>query len=83
VVYGAAFGAIFPSISAMVAENTSEFERGMATGIFHALLTAGVAVGALTAGWAGDSLGVKAGLLTSPTMMVVALTVAIVIRRLK
>jgi MFS family permease len=82
-IYGAAFGAIFPSISALVAENSTEFERGTATGIFHALLTAGVAVGALAAGWAGDSLGVKTGLLTSPALMVVALGVGIVIRRTK
>jgi MFS family permease len=82
-IYGAAFGAIFPSISAMVAENTTESERGTATGIFHALLTAGVAVGALTAGWAGDSLGVKSGLLTSPAMMVIALVAGIIFRRLR
>ena len=82
-IYGAAFGAIFPSISAMVAENTTESERGTATGIFHALLTAGVAVGALTAGWAGDSLGVKSGLLTSPVMMVIALVAGIIFRRLR
>jgi MFS family permease len=81
VVYGAAYGAIFPSISAMVAESTIPEERGMATGIFHALLTSGVAVGALVAGWAGDSLGVESGLLLSPAVMVIALVVALVMRR--
>ena len=80
-VYGAAFGAIFPSISAMVAENTSTGERGMATGIFHALLTAGVAVGALVAGYAGDAIGVKSGLILSPAVMVLALVVALVIKK--
>jgi MFS family permease len=79
--YGAAFGAIFPSISAMVAEHTSPGERGMATGIFHALLTAGVAVGALVAGYAGDALGIKYGLLLSPVFMVIALAVALVIMK--
>jgi len=80
-VYGAAFGAIFPSISAMVAENTTPVERGTATGIFHALLTAGVAVGALAAGYAGDALGVKYGLILCPAFMVIALVVALVIKR--
>jgi predicted MFS family arabinose efflux permease len=80
-VYGAAFGAIFPSISAMVTEHVSPAERGTATGIFHALLTAGVAVGALLAGYAGDALGVRSGLVLSPAMMIIALVVALVIRR--
>jgi MFS family permease len=80
-VYGAAFGAIFPSISAMVTENTSPGERGAATGIFHALLTAGVAAGALVAGYTGDTLGVKSGLILCPAVMVIALMVALVIKR--
>lgn len=80
-VYGAAYGAIFPSISAMVAEHASPGERGTATGIFHALLTAGVAVGALVAGYAGDGLGVEAGLMLSPAMMVIALVMALVMKR--
>ena len=80
-VYGAAFGAIFPSISAMVAEHSSPGERGTATGIFHALLTAGVAVGALVAGYAGDALGVKYGLILSPAVMIIALVVALVIKK--
>ncbi len=82
-IYGVGYGAIFPSISAMVAENTTAEERGMATGIFHALLTAGVAVGAVIAGWAGDSLGVETGLLLSPSMLVVALVVVLVLMRRK
>ena len=80
-IYGAGYGAIFPSVSAMVSENASAEERGMATGIFHALLTAGVAVGAVVAGWTGDSLGVEPGLLLSPSVLVIALVVTLVIRR--
>ena len=80
-VYGAAYGAIFPSISAMVAENSTPGERGVATGIFHALLTAGVAVGALVAGWVGDGLGMASGLRLCPVLMAVALVVAIIIQR--
>jgi MFS family permease len=79
--YGAAFGAIFPSVSALVAGNTSPGERGLATGIFHALLTAGVAVGALVAGYAGEGLSVASGLLLCPAFMVIALVVALVIKK--
>ena len=67
----------------MVAEATVPDERGMATGIFHALLTAGVAVGAVVAGWAGDSLGVKYGLLFGPSVLVIALVVTLIIKKLK
>jgi len=80
-VYGIAYGAIFPSISAMVADHTSPGEHGMATGIFHALLTAGVAIGAPLMGWVGGALGVQIGLLLSASVMVIALVVVLVIRK--
>ena len=76
-VYGVAYGIIFPSISAMVADQTALEERGMATGIFHALLTAGVAIGAPVMGWAGGALGVQMGLILSAGIMVLALLVAL------
>jgi MFS family permease len=79
--YGVAYGIIFPSISAMVADQTEPEERGMATGIFHALLTAGVAIGAPVMGWVGGALGVKLGLMLSASIMVVALLVVLVIRK--
>jgi MFS family permease len=80
-VYGIAYGAIFPSISAMVADYTSPWERGMATGIFHALLTAGVAIGAPVMGWVGGVLGVQIGLLLSAGIMVLSLAVALIVRK--
>jgi MFS family permease len=46
VLYGAAYGLIFPSISALIADSVKAGEYGIATGIFHALITLGVAVGA-------------------------------------
>jgi MFS family permease len=79
--YGVAYGMIFPSISATVADRTSPDERGLAMGIFHALLTAGVAVGAPVIGWAGGWLGVETGLMLTAAVMVIALVVAIVTRR--
>ena len=75
--YGAAYGILFPSISALIADHTSFEERGMATGIFHALLTAGVAIGAPIMGWVGEMIGVELGLVLSSGVMVLALVVAL------
>jgi len=80
-VYGVAYGTIFPSISAMVADQTAPEERGMATGIFHALLTAGVAIGAPVMGWVGGAVGVQMGLILSAGIMVLALLVALIALR--
>jgi MFS family permease len=76
--YGIAYGTIFPSISAMVADQTAPEERGMATGIFHALLTAGVAIGAPVVGWVGGVAGIQIGLILSAGIMVIALLVTLV-----
>jgi len=80
-VYGVAYGVIFPSVSAMVTDQTAPEERGMATGIFHAMLTAGVAIGAPVMGWVGGAVGVQLGLMLSAGIMVLALLVALSIRK--
>jgi DHA1 family multidrug resistance protein-like MFS transporter len=81
VLYGAAYGIIFPSISAQVADNTLPEERGLATGVFHALLTAGVAIGAPVMGWVGSALGEETGLLLNGIVMVAALVVTLFVRK--
>jgi len=75
--YGIAYGMLFPSISALIADHTIPEERGLATGIFHALLTAGVAIGAPVIGWVGEAVGVQLGLVLTPIIMVLALVVAL------
>ena len=75
--YGIAYGTLFPSIAALVADHTSPEERGMATGIFHALLTAGVAIGAPLMGWVGGMVGVELGLVLSAGIMALALLVVL------
>ena len=75
--YGTAYGILFPSISALVTDHTTPEERGLATGIFHALLTAGVAIGAPVIGWVGEAAGVQLGLVLIPGIMVLALVVAL------
>jgi MFS family permease len=75
--YGAGYGMLFPSISALVADHTAAEERGMATGIFHALLTAGVAIGAPVMGWVGGTVGIETALALTPAIMVLALAVTL------
>ena len=79
--YGTAYGVIFPSISAVVADSTLPEERGLATGIFHALLTAGVAVGAPVMGWIGGAVGEQTGLLLNSVVMAVALVIVLYVRK--
>ena len=77
--YGLAYGLIFPSISALVADHSHPDERGVATGIFHALLTAGVALGAPVTGWIGEAVGVRIGLMLTSVAMVLALGVVMML----
>jgi len=76
--YGVGYGFLFPSISALIADHTSIGERGLATGIFHALLTAGVAIGAPVIGWVGSIVGTKIGLLITPIPVVFTLVIALI-----
>jgi len=73
--YGVAYGVLFPTVSALVADNTAEEERGLAMGIFHALLTAGVAIGAPVMGWVAEAAGVRLSLLLNPLVMLAALVI--------
>jgi len=75
--YGTAYGVLFPSISALVVDYTNPEERGMATGMFHAFLTAGVALGAPIIGWVGGVVGVESGLISIPGIMILALVVVL------
>ncbi len=77
--YGVAYGLLFPSVSALIVDNTTPGERGAATGIFHALITSGVAIGAPVIGWAGELVGVRTGLTLTAVIMVLALVVTLVI----
>ena len=77
--YGLAYGLIFPSISALVADHSYPDERGVATGTFHALLTAGVAIGAPVMGWVAEAVGVRTGLMLTAVVMALALGVIVVV----
>jgi MFS family permease len=75
--YGLAYGLLFPSISALIADNTGTEERGLATGMFHALLTAGVALGAPVLGWMGEWVGVESGISLCAVIMVFPVIIAL------
>lgn len=76
-VYGIGYGLMFPSMSALIADHTNAEERGLATGLFHALLTAGVAIGAPVMGWLGSLTGTGIGLVLTAISMLLALVVAL------
>ena len=75
-VYGLGYGLFFPSVSASVADHALPEERGMATGIFYAALTAGVAIGAPLMGWAGGEFGVRWAMTLAPAFMIPAIILA-------
>ncbi len=81
VLYGLAFGLLFPAVSALVTDHAAPEEVGMATGMFHALLTTGVAVGAPLMGWVGGVLGVESGLALSSVFMGLALVIVLGLAR--
>ena len=60
--YGTGYGILFPAISAIITDSVSPMEYGRATGIFHALITIGVAIGAPVIGWIAMVAGLKTGL---------------------
>ena len=71
--YGTGYALVFPSISALVVDHTTPEEQGVATGIFHGLLTAGVAVGAPVMGWATRFVGIELGLTLSSGVIALVL----------
>ena len=74
--FGAAYALLFPSISALVADHTTPEERGRATGIFHALLTAGIAIGAPVMGGVAQLAGIELGLALCSCAAALALVIA-------
>ncbi len=74
--YGIGYGLLFPSISALIADFTTADEYGRATGIFHALITVGVSVGAPLMGWLAGFLGIRMSLSLSGAALLIALAMA-------
>ena len=66
------------SASALITDHTIPEERGLATGIFHALLTAGIAVGAPIISLVERVVGIEIGLVLTPGIMVLALAITLI-----
>ena len=79
--YGIGYGLLFPSISALITDHTIAEERGLATGLFHALLTVGVAIGAPLIGWVGGLVGIEIGLLITLVPILFTLVIALSLLR--
>ncbi|PEB53725.1 MFS transporter [Bacillus pseudomycoides] len=54
-IYGIGFAILFPSINALLVENTTENNRGKAFGLFYAFFSLGVVAGSFTIGAIGAS----------------------------
>jgi len=81
VLYGTSYALLFPSISAIVVDYTTPDERGRASGVFHALLTVGVAIGAPVMGLVAETVGIKWGLALCGGAAVLALPVVLMALR--
>jgi MFS family permease len=77
VMFGVGYGLFFPSLSALVADNSSPEEYGRATGLYHALLTIGVTVGAAVMGWVASQTGARPALSLASIPLFLALALAI------
>src|SRR2546428_2332954 len=73
--FGVGHGFVFPSASALVSRGADSQQHGLVTGLFYALLVAGVAVGApiMAAGAGGLTFGpgIWAGAWMSPVRLAV------------
>lgn len=59
IIYGIGFAILFPSINALLVENTTEDNRGKAFGLFYAFFSLGVVAGSFTIGAIGASPSVS------------------------
>ena len=78
-VHGLGWGLLFPSASALLADGAAPNERGAAAGVFHALITAGVAVGAPVMGAVAGWVGVPLALALTPTLLALGVPLSAVL----
>lgn len=75
--FGLGYGLFFPALSAALADGVSPGEYGRATGIYHALLTVGVAVGAPVMGRVAMYSGTEVGLALCAIPLFLAVVMAV------
>lgn len=57
IIYGLGFALIFPSMNKIIADASTEVDRGKAYGLFYAFFSLGVVAGSSASGWFADYLG--------------------------
>jgi len=77
IVYGIAYGILFPAASALLIDHVTPEEYGITTGLFHALITIGVAVGAPLIGWIAQFTGLRVGLALAGSIFLAALALTL------
>jgi MFS family permease len=77
VIFGVGHGLVFPSSSTMVVRGTKKEVRGMASGVFYALLVAGVAVGAPIAGFVAGISSYGLGLQSAAVVSIIGAIILI------
>jgi MFS family permease len=83
VLFGVGHGLVFPSSSTMVVKGTRTDVRGMASGVFYALLVAGVAVGAPIAGFIASVSSYGVGLQSAVIVSIIGAVLLIAFRKTK
>ena len=76
IIFGIGHGMIFPTSAGIIRNNTEEYNRGVATGTFYALVVAGIAVGAPISGFLFEIFGAHAMLIMGfviPLLIVIVL----------
>jgi MFS family permease len=59
--FGFGFGLLFPAAGALVAEAGGPASRGLAFGVFYAVYSLGVVIGALLSGLVAEASGLASG----------------------
>lgn len=81
VIFGVGHGLVFPSSSTMVVRGTKKEVRGMASGVFYALLVAGVAVGAPIAGFVAGLSSYGLGMQSAAIVSIMGAVLLVVLRK--
>ncbi|WP_438312961.1 MFS transporter [Sporosarcina sp. FA9] len=79
-VYGVGFAFIFPAMNRIVAEASTEVDRGKAYGIFYAFFSLGAVVGSFVSGATSEMFGLPF-LSSASTMLLIALILFVFSRR--
>ncbi|MCK5292456.1 MAG: MFS transporter [Thermoplasmata archaeon] len=80
-IFGLGHGLVFPSSSTMIVRGTKKEVRGMASGVFYALLVAGVAVGAPIAGFISGVSSYGLGMQSAAIVSIMGAVLLIALRK--